>query len=87
MSAPTMATTSNLELLHRLRDAVSRASDLELADLDRQIRTLERSKPVSHARRVGREHERALLPADDDGDVVLFDTRDHAHLAAAITVG
>ena len=58
-----MATTSNLELLHQLRDAVRRASDLELADLDRQIRALERAKPVSHAQHAGREHEQALLRA------------------------
>lgn len=61
--------TSNLELLRQLRDAVRRAADavrraheLELADLDRQIQALERSKPVSHTTQLaGHEHERALL--------------------------
>jgi hypothetical protein len=58
-----MATTSpNLDLLRQLRDAVRRASELQLADLDRQIKTLERAKPVSHVTQLaGREHERALL--------------------------
>jgi predicted Rossmann fold nucleotide-binding protein DprA/Smf involved in DNA uptake len=57
-----MAQTSNLELLRRLRDAVARAQELELADLDRQIRTLERARPVSHAAQLaGREHTQRLL--------------------------
>lgn len=57
-----MANPSNLELLCRLRDAVARASELELADLDRQIKALERARPVSHVTQLaGREHERALL--------------------------
>ena len=55
-----MATTSNLEVLRRLRDA--RAYELELADLDRQIKALERAKPVSHASQLaGREHTNAML--------------------------
>jgi DNA-binding transcriptional ArsR family regulator len=59
-----MTTASNLEILHRLRDAVRRASELELADLDRQIRALERAKPIPHAQQgADREHERALLHA------------------------
>jgi predicted Rossmann fold nucleotide-binding protein DprA/Smf involved in DNA uptake len=58
-----MVTTSNLELLHRLRDAIHRTSELELADLDRQIRALERVRPVSRTQRDGREHERTLLRA------------------------
>jgi predicted Rossmann fold nucleotide-binding protein DprA/Smf involved in DNA uptake len=54
--------TSNLDVLRRLRDAVARASELELADLDRQIKTLERARPVSHATQLaGREHEREML--------------------------
>lgn len=54
-----MATSSNLDVLRRLRDAVARASELELADLDRQIRAQERARPVSHATQLaGREHER-----------------------------
>jgi predicted Rossmann fold nucleotide-binding protein DprA/Smf involved in DNA uptake len=57
-----MATTSNLELLRRLRDSVNRAYELELADLDRQIKLLERAKPGSHTSRLaGREHTHALL--------------------------
>jgi len=56
----------NLEVLRRLRDAVRRAHELELADLDRQIRALER--PASQARqRTGRghehQHQHALLKA------------------------
>jgi hypothetical protein len=47
-----MAQTSNLELLCRLRDAVSRAHELERADLDRQIKALERSRPITHATRI-----------------------------------
>jgi len=59
-----MATSSNLEVLRRLRDAVARAYELELADLDRQIKALERAKPVFHATQLaGREQERALLRA------------------------
>jgi DNA-binding MarR family transcriptional regulator len=57
-----MAQTSNLELLRRLRDAVNRAYELELADLDRQIKALERTKPVSHASQLaGREHTNRML--------------------------
>lgn len=58
-----MATTSpNLELLRQLRDAVRRASELQLADLNRQIKALERARPVSRVTKLaGREHERALL--------------------------
>jgi predicted Rossmann fold nucleotide-binding protein DprA/Smf involved in DNA uptake len=57
-----MATTSNLELLRRLRDAVSRSYELELADLERQIKAQERAKPVSHTLQLaGREHTHALL--------------------------
>lgn len=57
-----MATSSTLELLHRLREAVTRAHELELADLDRRIRELERSRPVPHeTRHAGREHTRAML--------------------------
>ena len=57
-----MATPSNLDVLRRLRDAVARASELELADLDRQIKALERARPVSHATQLaGREHEREML--------------------------
>jgi predicted Rossmann fold nucleotide-binding protein DprA/Smf involved in DNA uptake len=53
---------SNLDVLRRLRDAVARARELELADLDRQIKALERARPVSHATQLaGYEHERALL--------------------------
>jgi DNA-binding MarR family transcriptional regulator len=57
-----MATSSNFELLCRLRDVVARAYELELADLDRQIKTLERARLVPRAARLaGREHERELL--------------------------
>lgn len=57
-----MAQTSNLELLCRLRDAVSRAHELERADLDRQIKALERSRPVTHATRIaGHEHTKTML--------------------------
>lgn len=57
-----MAQTSNLELLHRLRDAVARSHELELADLDRQIKALERAKPVTHTTQLaGRENERRML--------------------------
>ncbi len=57
-----MATSSNLDVLRRLRDAVARASELELADLDRQIKAQERARPVSHATQLaGREHEREML--------------------------
>jgi DNA-binding MarR family transcriptional regulator len=57
-----MATTSNLELLRRLRDAVGRSYELELADLERQIKALERAKPVSHTSQLaGREHTHRLL--------------------------
>ena len=57
-----MATTPNLELLRRLRAAVERACELELADLDRQIKAQERAKPVSHTSQLaGREHTHRLL--------------------------
>lgn len=57
-----MATTSNLELLRRLRATVARTYELELADLDRQIKALERAKPVAHTSRLaGREHTSAML--------------------------
>ncbi len=57
-----MSTSSNLELLRRLRDAVARAYALELADLDRQIKALERDRPISHETRLaGREHTHRLL--------------------------
>lgn len=57
-----MATSSNLDVLRRLRDAVARASELELADLDRRIKELERARPVSHAAQLaGREHTHRLL--------------------------
>ena len=61
-SHPAMATSSNLDVLRRLRAAVARSSELELADLDRRIRELERSRPVSHETRLaGREHTHRLL--------------------------
>ena len=57
-----MAQTSNLELLRRLRDAVARANELELADLDRQIRELDRARLAAHTTRdAGNEHTIALL--------------------------
>jgi len=57
-----MATTSNLELLRRLRAAIERSYELELADLDRQIKAQERAKPVSHTSQLaGREHTSAML--------------------------
>lgn len=57
-----MANPSNFDVLCRLRDAVARASELELADLDRQIKALKCARPVSHVTQLaGREHERALL--------------------------
>ncbi|MGH9423321.1 MAG: hypothetical protein ACRD3J_25330 [Thermoanaerobaculia bacterium] len=59
-----MATLSNLELLRRLRDVVERNSALELADLDRRIKEVERAKPVSHTSQLkGREHTHKLLKA------------------------
>jgi predicted Rossmann fold nucleotide-binding protein DprA/Smf involved in DNA uptake len=61
-SRTAMATSSNLDVLRRLRDAVARASELELADLDRRIKELERARPVSHAAQLaGREHMHRLL--------------------------
>jgi hypothetical protein len=57
-----MAQTSNLELLRRLREAVQRAYELELADLNRQIKTLERASPVKHGTQIaGREHTNRML--------------------------
>jgi predicted Rossmann fold nucleotide-binding protein DprA/Smf involved in DNA uptake len=57
-----MATSSTLELLRRLRDAVARTHELELADLDRRIRELERARPVSHEkRRASSENTHRLL--------------------------
>lgn len=57
-----MAQASHLDLLCRLRAAVARAAELELDDLNRQIKALERSKPVSHASQIaGREHTKAML--------------------------
>lgn len=57
-----MATSSNLELLQRLRAAIERAYEFEAADLDRRIKELERAKPVSHTSTLaGREHTHALL--------------------------
>lgn len=57
-----MAQTSNLELLRRLRDAVERATEWEMADLDRRIKEAERAKPVSHTTQLsGRENEKKML--------------------------
>lgn len=57
-----MAQPSNLELLRRLRETIVRAHELELADLDRRIKELERARPVSPAARLaGREHTHRLL--------------------------
>lgn len=57
-----MAQASTLELLRRLRETIVRSHELELADLDRQIKMLERTRPVSHETRlVGREHTHRLL--------------------------
>lgn len=55
-----MSTT--LETLRRLLAQCDRIHELERADLVRQIKTLERTKPVSHATQLaGRENERAML--------------------------
>jgi predicted Rossmann fold nucleotide-binding protein DprA/Smf involved in DNA uptake len=57
-----MATLSNLDLLRRLRAAVARASELEIADLDRQIAAIERAKPrPPSATPSARDSEQALL--------------------------
>jgi hypothetical protein len=57
-----MATSSTLELLRRLRETVTRAHELELADLDRRIRELERARSPAHVSRLaGREHTHKLL--------------------------
>ena len=61
-----MTKTPTLELLRQLREAVVRAHELKLADLDRRIKELERARPASQARqRTGRghEHQHALLKA------------------------
>src|ERR1700751_932685 len=54
-----MAKTSNLDLLRRLREAVTRAYALELADLDRQIKADTRLKPSSPT---GGDHQAQLRP-------------------------
>ena len=57
-----MAQASNLEILRRLRDAVTRVYELELADLNRRIKESERAKPLSHTSQLaGREHTEAML--------------------------
>jgi len=58
-----MANSTHLDLLRRLRDATARASELELADLDRQIVAHERGRPrpVSIQTASARKHEQALL--------------------------
>jgi predicted Rossmann fold nucleotide-binding protein DprA/Smf involved in DNA uptake len=57
-----MAPTSNLSLLRKLLEQCDRLHALEHADLDRQIKALERSRPVCHApQNAGPEHERAML--------------------------
>lgn len=57
-----MTTPTNLDLLRRLRDVTARASVLELADLDRQIKTLEQARPAARSTTQGsNEHERSLL--------------------------
>jgi DNA-binding MarR family transcriptional regulator len=57
-----MAQASNLEILRRLRDAVTRVYELELADLNRRIKEGERAKPLSHTSQLaGREHTEAML--------------------------
>ncbi len=59
-----MAQTSNLDLLRRTRDAVARAAELELADLDRRIKEAARARPLSHKTQLaGREHTNAMLKA------------------------
>jgi predicted Rossmann fold nucleotide-binding protein DprA/Smf involved in DNA uptake len=57
-----MAALSNLELLRKLLEQCDRLHELERADLVRQIKDAERSKPVSHASQLaGREHTHKLL--------------------------
>lgn len=57
-----MVQTSNLDLLRRTRDAVARATEYELADLDRRIKEAERGRPLSHKTQLaGREHTNAML--------------------------
>ena len=57
-----MAQTSNLPLLRKLLEQSDRLYALERADFDRQIKALERARPMSHATQLaGREHERAML--------------------------
>lgn len=55
-----MSTT--LEILRKLLEQCDRLHELERADLIRQIKALERAKPVSHATQLsGRENERRML--------------------------
>lgn len=57
-----MAQTSNLDLLRRTRDAIARAAELELADLDRRIKEAVRAKPLSHTTQLaGHEHTERML--------------------------
>jgi len=57
-----MAQASNLEILRRLRDAVTRVYELELADLNRRIKEGERARPLSHTSQLaGREHTEQML--------------------------
>ena len=57
-----MAQTSNLTLLRKLLEQCDRLHELERADLVRQIKELERSKPVSHTSQLaGREHTNKML--------------------------
>jgi hypothetical protein len=58
---------------------VSRAYELELAELDRQIKALERARPVSHASQLaGREHTRAMLKVMQQAREPVAATRDRA---------
>lgn len=57
-----MAQESNLELLRKLLDQCDRIYALERADLVRQIKTVERAKPLSHTSQLaGREHTEQML--------------------------
>jgi DNA-binding MarR family transcriptional regulator len=58
-----MATSSNRDLLRRLRAAVARVAEIELAELDRQIAAQERARlrPAQSSTASAREQEQALL--------------------------
>jgi predicted Rossmann fold nucleotide-binding protein DprA/Smf involved in DNA uptake len=57
-----MAPQSNLNFLRKLLDQCDRLHELERADLLRQIKAVERAKPLSHTTQLaGREHTERML--------------------------